>query len=124
MNNIFTFSVALKGVSSVWQNNTQIGVCLTSSSSVLIGEYIPFEEIFVIDNKGEKPLSEDDLKTITEIKTDVYKINPEHERFMLLDADKEEYIGERIIYLLYLPHREKFLVTGISYSIKNPENYI
>lgn len=122
-NNIFSMPVGLRGTSIVWHNDTKIGVCLTSSSPVLVGSYIPLKEIFVMDNKGERLLSENGLKTITEIMTDIYEINPEHEGYMLLDTDGEEvtYLGERIIHLLYLSHRDEFLVTGINYSIIDPE---
>ena len=76
-----------------------------------------------MDNKGERLLSENGLKTLTEIMTDIYEINPEHEGYMLLDTDGKEvtYLGERIIHLLYLSHRDEFLVTGINYSIVDPE---
>ena len=36
-------------------------------------------EISVMDNKGEKPLSENELRTVTEIRTDIYEIKPEYE---------------------------------------------
>lgn len=121
MNNIFAMPVALKGVSYVWHNSTQIGVCLTSSLPVLVGSYIPFNEIFVMDNKSEKPLSKDVLKTITEIMTDIYEISPEHEGYMLLDTETEKYLGEREIHLFYLSNRDEFLVTGINYFITDPE---
>lgn len=123
MNNIFAMPVGLKGVSSVWHNNTQIGICLTSSSPVLVGSYIPLNEIFVMDNKSEKPLPKDVLKTITEIMTDIYEIRHEYEGYMLLDINEEEvtYLGEREIHLLYLSHRDEFLVTGINYFIADPE---
>ena len=123
MNNIFAMPVGLKGVSSVWHNNTQIGICLTSSSPVLVGSYIPLNEIFVMDNKSEKPLPKDVLKTITEIMTDIYEIRSEYEGYMLLDINEEEatYLGEREIHLFYLSHRDEFLVTGINYFIADPE---
>ena len=121
MNNIFAMPIGLKGTSIVWHNDTKIGVCLTSSSPILVGSYIPLKEIFVMDNKGERLLSENGLKTLTEIMTDIYEINPEHERYMLLDADEEIYLGERVIHLFYLSHRDEFIVTGINYSIVDPE---
>lgn len=123
MNNIFAMPIGLKGTSIVWHNDTKIGVCLTSSSPILVGSYIPLKEIFVMDNKGKSLLSEDELKTITEIRTDIDEIKPEYENLMLLCTDEEEviYLGERIIHLLYLSHRNEFLVTGINYSIANPE---
>src|SRR5574344_1901157 len=104
MNNIFTMPVGLRGVSSVWHNDTKIGICLTSNNSPLLGNFVSLNEISVMDNKGEKPLSE---------------IKPEYENFMLLCTDEEEvaYLGERIIHLFYLSHRDEFLVTGINYSI-------
>lgn len=123
MNNIFAMPVGLRGTSIVWRNNTKIGTCLTSSSPVLVGSYIPLNEISVMDNEGERLLSKNSLKTITEIMTDIYEINPEHEGYMLLDIDGEEvtYLGERIIRLLYLSHRDEFLVIGVHYSIANHE---
>lgn len=56
-NNIFSMPVGFRGVSSVWHNDTKIGICLTSNNSPL----------------------------------------------------------------LYLSHRDEFLVTGINYSIADPE---
>lgn len=121
MNNIFTMPVGLRGVSSVWHGNTKIGSCLTSNNSPLLGNFVPLNEISVMDNKGDKPLSENELKTITEIRTDIYEINPEYENFMLLDVDETVYLGERVIHLFYLSNRDEFLVTGINYSIADPE---
>lgn len=121
MNNIFAMPVGLRGVSSVWHGNTKIGSCLTSNNSPLLGNFVPLNEISVMDNKGDKPLSENELKTITEIRTDIYEINPEYENFMLLDVDETVYLGERVIHLFYLSNRDEFLVTGINYSIADPE---
>lgn len=120
-NNIFAMPIGLRGTSTVWHGDTKIGICLTSNNSPLLGNFVPLNEISVMDNKGDNPLSENELKTITEIRTDIYEINPEHERYMLLDADEEIYLGERIIRLLYLSHRDEFLVIGIHYSIDDPE---
>ena len=123
MNNIFAMPIGLRGTSTVWHNDTKIGICLTSNNSPLLGNFVPLNEISVMDNKGDNPLSENELKTITEIRTDIYEISPEHERYMLLDADGEEvtYLGERTIHLFYLSHRNEFLVIGINYSIVDPE---
>ena len=120
-NNIFAMPIGLRGTSTVWHNDTKIGICLTSNNSPLLGNFVPLNEISVMDNKGDNPLSENELKTITEIRTDIYEISPEHERYMLLDADEEIYLGERIIHLFYLSHRDEFLVIGINYSITDPE---
>ena len=122
-NNIFAMPIGLRGTSTVWHGDTKIGICLTSNNSPLLGNFVPLNEISVMDNKGDNPLSENELKTITEIKTDIYEINPEHEGYVLLNVDGEEvtYLGERIIHLFYLSHRDEFLVTGINYSIANPE---
>lgn len=120
-NNIFAMPIGLRGTSTVWHNDTKIGICLTSNNSLLLGNFVPLNEISVMDNKGDNPLSENELKTITEIRTDIYEINPEHERYMLLDADEEIYLGERVIHLFYLSHRDEFIVTGINYSIVDPE---
>ena len=98
-NNIFAMPIGLRGTSTVWHNDTKIGICLTSNNSPLLGNFVPLNEISVMDNKGDNPLSENELKTITEIRTDIYEISPEHERYMLLDADEEIYLGERIILL-------------------------
>ncbi len=57
MNNIFAMPVALKSVSSVWHGDTKIGVCLTSNNSPLLGNFVPLNEISVMDNKGDNPLS-------------------------------------------------------------------
>ena len=121
MNNIFTMPVALKSVSSVWHGDTKIGVCLTSNNSPLLGNFVPLNEISVMDNRVDNPLSENELKTITEIRTDIHEIKPEQEHFMLLDADETVYLGERVIHLFYLSHRDEFLVTGINYFIADPE---
>lgn len=121
MNNIFAMPVALKSVSSVWHGDTKIGVCLTSNNSPLLGNFVPLNEISVMDNKGDNPLSENELKAITEIRTDIHEIKPEQEHFMLLDADETVYLGERVIHLFYLSHRDEFLVTGINYFIADPE---
>lgn len=123
MNNIFSMPVGFRGISSVWHGDTKIGICLTSNNSPLLGNFVPLNEISVMDNKGKSLLSEDELKTITEIRTDIDEIKPEYENLMLLCTDEEEviYLGERIIHLLYLSHRNEFLVTGINYSIANPE---
>lgn len=122
-NNIFAMPIGLKGTSTVWHNDTKIGICLTSNNSPLFGNFVPLNEISVMNNKGDNPLSENELKAITEIRTDIYKIKPEYENFMLLDAEGEKviYLGERIIRLLYLSHRDEFLVTGVNYSIADPE---
>lgn len=122
-NNIFAMPIGLKGTSTVWHNDTKIGICLTSNNSPLLGNFVPLNEISVMDNEGERLLSENSLKTITEIKTDIYEINPEHEGYVLLNVDGKEvaYLGERIIHLFYLSHRDEFLVTGINYSIADPE---
>lgn len=121
MNNIFAMPVGLRGVSSVWHGNTKIGICLTSNNSPLLGNFVPLNEISVMDNTGENPLSKEELKTITEIRTDIHEINPEYENFMLLDVDETVYLGERVIHLFYLSHRDEFLVTGINYFIADPE---
>ena len=121
MNNIFAMPVALKSASSVWHGDTKIGVCLTSNNSPLLGNFVPLNEISVMDNRGDNPLSENELKTITEIRTDIHEIKPEQEHFILLDADETVYLGERVIHLFYLSHRDEFLVTGINYSIADPE---
>lgn len=121
MNNIFTMPVALKSISSVWHGDTKIGVCLTSNNSPLLGNFVPLNEISVMDNRVDNPLSENELKTITEIRTDIHEIKPEQEHFMLLDADETVYLGERVIHLFYLSHRDEFLVTGINYFIADPE---
>lgn len=121
MNNIFAMPVGLRGVSSVWHGNTKIGICLTSNNSPLLGNFVPLNENSVMDNTGENPLSEEELKTITEIRTDIHEINPEYENFMLLDVDETVYLGERVIHLFYLSNRDEFLVTGIDYSIADPE---
>ena len=120
-NNIFSMPIGLRGTSTVWHNDTKIGICLTSNNSPLLGNFVPLNEISVMDNKGDNPLSENELKTITEIKTDIHEIKPEQEHFMLLDADETVYLGERVIHLFYLSHRDEFLVTGINYSIADPE---
>ncbi len=121
MNNIFAMPIGLRGTSTVWHNDTKIGVCLTSNNSPLLGNFVPLNEISVMNNKGNNPLSEDELKTITEIRTDIYEISPEHERYILLDEEEVTYLGERVIHLFYLSHRDEFLVTGINYSIADPE---
>ena len=121
MNNIFAMPIGLRGTSTVWHNDTKIGICLTSNNSPLLGNFVPLNEISVMDNKGDNPLSENELKTITEIRTDIHKIKPEQEHFMLLDADETVYLGERVIHLFYLSHRDEFLVTGINYFIADPE---
>lgn len=121
MNNIFAMPIGLRGTSTVWHNDTKIGICLTSNNSPLLGNFVPLNEISVMDNKGDNPLSENELKTITEIRTDIHEIKPEQEHFMLLDADETVYLGERVIHLFYLSHRDEFLVTGINYFIADPE---
>mgnify|MGYP004705325029 CR=1 FL=1 len=121
MNNIFAMPIGLRGTSTVWHNDTKIGICLTSNNSPLLGNFVPLNEISVMDNKGDNPLSANELKTITEIRTDIHEIKPEQEHFMLLDADETVYLGERVIHLFYLSHRDEFLVTGINYFIADPE---
>ena len=123
MNNIFAMPIGLRGTSTVWHNDTKIGICLTSNNSPLLGNFVPLNEISIMDNKSDNPLSENELKTITEIRTDIYEIKPEYENFMLLCTDEEEvtYLGERTIHLFYLSHRNEFLVIGINYSIVDPE---
>ena len=122
-NNIFAMPIGLRGTSTVWHNDTKIGICLTSSNSPLLGNFVPLKEISIMDNKGDNPLSENELKTITEIRTDIYEIKPEYENFMFLCTDEEEviYLVERIIHLFYFYHRDEFLVVGINYSIIDPE---
>lgn len=125
-NNIFAMPVGLRGVSSVWHGDTKIGICLTSNNSPLLGNFVPLNEISVMDNKGDNPLSENELKTITEIRTDIYEIKPEYENFMLLCTDEEgvTYLGERIIHLFYLSHRDEFLVIGINYSLLTLKKFV
>lgn len=120
-NNIFSMPVAIKSVSTVWHGDMKIGICLTSNNSPLLGNFVPLNEISVMDNTGENPLSEDELKTITEIRTDIHEIKPEYENFMWFGVDETVYLGERVIHLFYLSHRNEFLVTGINYSIADPE---
>ena len=121
MNNIFAMPVGLRGISTVWHNDTKIGICLTSNNSPLLGNFVPLNEISVMNNKGNRPLSENELKTITEIRTDIYELNPHQTGYMLLDANEQVYLGERVIHLFYLFLRNEFLLTGINYSITNPE---
>lgn len=121
INNIFAMPVALKSVSTVWHGDMKIGVCLTSNNSPLLGNFVPLDEISIMDNTGETPLSENELKTITEIRTDIHEIKPEYENFLWFGEDETVYLGERVIHLFYLSHRDEFLVTGINYSIADPE---
>ena len=121
MTNLFSLPIGLRGVSTVWHGDMKIGICLSSAYPPLIGDCVPLKHFSVMDNTGENPLPDEELKTMTEIRTDVFEISPEEAHCYLGDTEGKNLLGERVISLFYLSHINDFLVTGISYQMLPPE---
>ena len=75
MNNIFAMPIGLRGTSTVWHNDTKIGICLTSNNSPLLGNFVPLNEISVMDNKGDNPCLKMNSKPLQKLEQIFTKLN-------------------------------------------------